>query len=264
MYFDGIVLSEMSRNRLSFFMKIEEIQCALLLSFASRIGVDTFIDIGGNVGFYSLLMKKYFSNVSVICFEPTPDTFQELDANFLLNAGLSGSVTLRNLAVSSTADPVRFVDFGDCSGKNAVESTCIHAIPKSATVIEVATLKLDAICGQGEDGGIALQRRKLVLKIDTEGHELDVLVSGSRLLQENDCLLQIEEGHKNPSSAIGDLLASYGYKRIFTAGPDSYFTNINVLQDPVIVGNMVESGINFLIGHRWGESPLPSKWPARL
>jgi FkbM family methyltransferase len=50
---------------------------------------DTVVDVGANVGAFSLLVaKRCAGDVRLICFEPSPTTFQALSANFEENADL--------------------------------------------------------------------------------------------------------------------------------------------------------------------------------
>lgn len=256
MFFDEITLTEQSRKRLGFFMKIEELQCAIMLSLCQYLKPKLFVDVGANVGLYSLLLKKYFPQIGVICIEPSPVTFKELRANFDINKDLFNFVTLHNFAVSSSIGQLRFLNFGDCSGMNAIEETSIHNPVEALETIDVYTYRLDdllipeTICGNDPH-----TENKIVIKIDTEGHELEVIYSGASYLMANQCLLQIEDGHKKSENNISDVMVGYGYKKIFTAGPDSYYTNIVSLHDPVLFKDLVQNAINFLIAHRWGGNP---------
>ena len=58
-----------------------------------------FVDIGANQGLFSLLAAQNQNCLSVIAFEPVPDTFGLLHAN-ILNAGLQDKAILEMSAIS--------------------------------------------------------------------------------------------------------------------------------------------------------------------
>lgn len=45
----------------------------------------TVFDVGANIGWYSLILKKCFENINVYSFEPAPENFVRLQKNFRLN-----------------------------------------------------------------------------------------------------------------------------------------------------------------------------------
>lgn len=45
----------------------------------------TVFDVGANIGWYSLMLKKCFGNINVYSFEPAPENFARLQRNFHLN-----------------------------------------------------------------------------------------------------------------------------------------------------------------------------------
>src|SRR6187402_1787101 len=46
---------------------------------------DVFIDIGANIGYFSLLAATFSPSVKVISFEPVKDLFKKMDKNFSIN-----------------------------------------------------------------------------------------------------------------------------------------------------------------------------------
>src|SRR5690606_6620755 len=111
MYFDGVNLTDASKKRLGILMKIEEFQVALFLAFFKYLKAKCCIDVGSNVGFYSLAIMKYFPDSKVVAFEPTPDTFRELGNNFLLNPAMGRGAQLINMGLSSAVSEIDFLDF---------------------------------------------------------------------------------------------------------------------------------------------------------
>ena len=53
----GFFWSEKSESRNQLTARYEPIQALLLFEFAARAGATAFVDVGANVGFYSLVMS---------------------------------------------------------------------------------------------------------------------------------------------------------------------------------------------------------------
>ena len=133
-------------------------------------------DVGANLGAYSLLMSEEAS-ARVIAFEPHPQTFRSLQN--MLRANARTNVEAYNVALSSASGAVRFQD-DDCNPMNRILSAA-DELP----MIEVEARTGADVCDE-------LQLDPDILKIDTEGHELDVLRGfGARL--EKTKVLFIEE-----------------------------------------------------------------------
>jgi FkbM family methyltransferase len=62
------------------------------------------VDLGANIGTFALFAARQSQDAKVICFEPFPDTFQQLKSNFK-NNGLDGRIVCRQLAVSGSNLP---------------------------------------------------------------------------------------------------------------------------------------------------------------
>jgi FkbM family methyltransferase len=67
---------------------------------------DTFIDIGANIGYFSLLAaSRVGSTGQVHSFEPNPETFKGLQHNVVLNG--FKQIVLNNVAISNAAGPIQ-------------------------------------------------------------------------------------------------------------------------------------------------------------
>jgi FkbM family methyltransferase len=165
----------------------------------------TFLDIGANIGYFSLLAAAAIgSSGRVVAFEPTPTVASRLRENILLNRFTN--VTVVEAAVSgrdghaqlsqSTEDPEANSLFG----------------PAGEGMVKVATVSLDD----------ELLRRKItgvdVIKIDAEGSELEVLKGARRLLTtERPAIvlelnpLALESGGTTPDEVLSQL-KEYGYR----------------------------------------------------
>jgi FkbM family methyltransferase len=125
---------------------------------------DLFIDIGANVGHYTLLAAG-ICNAEVISFEPIPSTFSKLEKNLELN-NLSQKVTIYNIGIGEEDSILNFTKHNDVM--NSV------ALNHETDVIKVEVKKLD---------DILIDNIPTFLKIDVEGYEYFVLKGAVNLLR---------------------------------------------------------------------------------
>lgn len=128
---------------------------------------DTFLDIGANVGSYTLLASGYVGANS-IAFEPVPVTFNILSKNITLNQ-LSSKVVLLNIALGNKKGQLKFSSNLDAVNHVIAENEIEH----ETISVEVSTLN--------EFEGY----KPSLLKIDVEGFETDVIKGGHDLLKSN-------------------------------------------------------------------------------
>lgn len=66
-------------------------------------GHPTVLDLGGNIGLFSLLAASANRHASVVAFEPGPPNYALFEINRLANPTLSGQIELRKKAVGGSA-----------------------------------------------------------------------------------------------------------------------------------------------------------------
>jgi FkbM family methyltransferase len=157
---------------------------------------DWVIDIGANVGHYT----KRFSELvgprgRVIAFEPVPNTFALLAANVVLLP--VANVSLLNLAASNTTTVlnVRIPSF-DTGLRNYYRAS----VTNEATELQVMTIALDSL---------HLSNPIHLVKIDTEGHESQVIHGMTALLQRDRPILIVETCSED---IIGYLESTFMYR----------------------------------------------------
>jgi FkbM family methyltransferase len=141
-----------------------------------------FIDIGANVGVWTVALAAAHPKAAVYCFEPTPGIFDVLRNNVALNR--LRNVTAAQLAVSESAGVLLFQTTGENTSylnrltprKESAEDLHRGRFTNART-IEVKSIRLDDFC---QDRGID---RIGFLKIDVEGAEVSVLRGAEHLLQ---------------------------------------------------------------------------------
>jgi FkbM family methyltransferase len=141
-----------------------------------------FMDIGANVGVWTVALAAAHPKVHVYCFEPTPDIFRVLRNNVALNR--LRNVTEAQLAVSDSAGVLPFqMTAENTSYLNRLTPSKESAEDlhrgrfTSARTIEVKSIRLDDFCKDRRIDRIGF------LKIDVEGAEVSVLRGAEYLLQ---------------------------------------------------------------------------------
>ena len=59
----------------------EQQQLSFLYDNIKKLNISHFIDVGANIGIYSLLVANKFNNIQVNSFEPHPGVFERLKKN---------------------------------------------------------------------------------------------------------------------------------------------------------------------------------------
>lgn len=213
-----------ARNRI--LRSYEPIQPFLLMELSRHFAIDTFIDVGANIGTYSLFLSRLQGVGAIHAFEPNGKSFAELGRNVLLN-GLARKVLAHRLAASSAPGEAVFRVVGDYSGANGIKATSIHPAGAAAeSVVDCVTL----------DSMIDAFGERIGLKVDVEGHEVEVLRGARKILTTRKTLLQIET-YQSEGDDVAGFLGDAGYHKITQVGPDHYYTNMTELPtDAELVG----------------------------
>ena len=129
------------------------------------------IDIGANVGSVSLPLAKLFKNSLIVSIEPTIYAFSKLKNNVSLNPILKKRVNLLNIFISNKKNKVREVH----SSWNFLNNEKKHKVHLGILKkTSFKTKKLDQICSNFKNVDF--------IKIDVDGHELDVFKSGKKTI----------------------------------------------------------------------------------
>lgn len=194
----------------------EETQLEDLAGFATRHGVDLFLDVGANAGFYSIMFAVKRLAGQIIAFEPDPGNFARLMANLRAN-GLTGQVDAVPLALGDRASEVTLYEGAKW---NRGESTI--AVPEQTP--QTVTFKVRQARFDDE---YRFAGKTVIVKMDVEGYEFHSLAGLERTLRENRCYLQIEL-YSERFEELKAYLAGLGYRYLHTHYDlDHYFTNID-------------------------------------
>jgi len=168
---------------------------------------DTVLDIGANVGFYSCLAAS--RGKPVVSFEPSPRNLQFLYRNLWENRFQNTEVFPLGLAKQPGVH--RLYGFG---GISSFITGWGQAAGDRSVLVPVTSL--DNIVAQRFEG------KRLLIKIDVEGFELDVLAGAEKILVFNprptwmiEILFRgdlIPEGANPRFPAVFDIFWKHGYR----------------------------------------------------
>jgi FkbM family methyltransferase len=140
--------------------------------------VQTFFDVGANIGQTAQEALKAFPEARIFSFEPHPIAFKRLG-----NSISSDRASLHQLALGEQSGEVKLYEYGSGDGGSLINSLVPDArypiqFKHSASECIVQCSTVDQFC-------IANNVQRIdVLKIDTEGFDLFVMKGAARMLQE--------------------------------------------------------------------------------
>lgn len=164
-----------------------------------------FIDVGANIGVYSILLQGHFDRV--IAFEANEITYGILSSN--LKLARAANVDPVNLALSDKAgsSTIYLPDNGNLGW--ATLDANHHTVPVSPLDITCETL--DAFVEKND-----LDPTKIrLMKIDVEGHELGVLKGAETVLRKSRPALLCEVLSSEKGEPVFDYLKELGYTEFY-------------------------------------------------
>jgi FkbM family methyltransferase len=192
-------LNDFSQKHIAVFGMWEPRLTAHILSRPSSSGI--FLDIGSNIGYFSLLASQRFAKV--IAFEPSKQVFGALQSN--INRNGHKNITAINAAVSNTEkEAILFNSSGRDTGSASLSGTgdiseTVRCAPLQSFLPE-------------EDWP-----QVRFVKIDVEGGELEVvkslLMSAHLLPREVEIAIE-SDGDNAKNREIFSLLSACGFKAI--------------------------------------------------
>lgn len=174
----------------------------VLLSFV-RDDTTTFVDVGANLGFYSLLMGGRLGPVGkVFAFEPHPDLAELARRNTHIN-GLPSVIKVHPFGLS---DVEAETDFSYPKGHLGGGTVGNFGLPEQFDLVRSKVRRLDDVL----DAGATVD----LMKIDVEGHELAVLRGMQQVMARSSQLKILFENlgtYVDRSAKTEDALRPYGF-----------------------------------------------------
>lgn len=165
----------------------------------SKSSVNTIIDIGANVGFFSLFILSRNPDAALFAFEPIPKNFDLLNQYKSENPDLNFHVF--NMAVTKPEQKSITLYFDDADSFTTSASKFIDQNQKSQ--IEVKATSLEQIILDNQ-----LKRVDLV-KLDCEGSEYDIIYNTSEAIFDRISMLAIETHQGNDAGENTGALAKF-------------------------------------------------------
>jgi FkbM family methyltransferase len=168
--------------------EVEEIN--ILTKLINNYSTTKFIDIGANCGFYSFWFAK--QNLEVLAFEPNPEALLKMNNTINVNQNLKDRIKTYPFGISNINSKMKM--------RSMVKHGYTQTGGSSVTTDKTSQdNKYKIYEGDFKNGDEVLNFKgvNLAIKIDVEGHELNVLKGIQNLLKSNKCIIQIEIFEKN-------------------------------------------------------------------
>lgn len=153
-------------------------------------------DIGANIGDYSKKLRLQFSNAKIYAFEPNTFAYQVMQNNVS-----SLEINCYNLGLSSELGAKKIYDYATEKGSQHASLykkvlTDLHC-SNDIVEIEFITTTIDTFCKENNINAIDF------MKIDTEGHEYEILQGAKQMLVNNAVkIIQFEFNEMNILSRV--------------------------------------------------------------
>ncbi|MCA1439323.1 FkbM family methyltransferase [Ensifer sp. IC4062] len=207
-----------SKKRLDLTFDYETCAIRSFREVAAFLEATQVVDIGANIGVYSIYASSLPNLRQIHAFEPAPEAFKLLKKNIALQTTAS-KIRAYDLALSSQAGQVQFNLVSPLSGANGI----VTAAAKSGEVIRIQAKRLDDV--------LSFSREKVCVKIDVEGHEFAVLSGAIAFLQSNQCYVQVESLRPSTVADVQRLMKEIGYSHIFSLQNDHLFVHSTLQAD---------------------------------
>ena len=169
------------------------------------------IDVGANTGIYSMLAKTNNNQANVLAVEPIDYNFKVLKSNINLN---NYSVFTEKVALSNVNGEAKMFMFKDRLNymTSVNENRYIHNphVIEGKEIIEtiVPLVRFEVLFERYQFNGIDL------MKIDVEGHEIEVLSSLEYFLDKFHPTILIEVISDSIANGVQNILSKYNYMYI--------------------------------------------------
>jgi len=169
--------------------------------------VESFWDIGANIGYYSILGCKANPDLKVIAFEPSVGPKVYMTDNLKIN-GLENRIKIEPMALSNVNGEVEFYQITNPKFPSILNLSGEHNMgaKKSLTSekIKIQSIRIDDY----KDSKNTID----LIKIDTEGAEVEILKGGQQTILEKKPIIVLETLFNRNEAEIEHLLSQLGYR----------------------------------------------------
>jgi FkbM family methyltransferase len=180
---------------------------AVLRVLLANADAGIFVDVGANTGFYSLLALAVSAQTSVVSYEPLAPVRKILEKNFKLNEvalNLRRRAKISACAVSDQTGRTKL--FVPDQGHGLVETSASLSATFKECVVGHITVRRTTL-----DAGFKKNQRVTFIKIDAEGHDVQVLAGAKSLLLRDRPIVFVEVLLGADEERLTSLLTRVGY-----------------------------------------------------
>jgi len=185
--------------------ELEEIN--FLINQIKLDSINYFLDVGANSGYYSIKISKEIPNIKILSFEPNIEAYSKFQRTLEKNLELSEKIKLENFGLSNQSTKLKMQSMLKFGYAQTGGTSVFNKNSDSKNFTFLADFKIGDDC-------IKLTDEKISIKIDVEGHELNVLKGIENTIKKNYCILQIEIFSDNFKD-VNNFLLSLGYKNFY-------------------------------------------------
>tara|TARA_B100001079_G_scaffold253950_1_gene248324 strand:- start:86 stop:781 length:696 start_codon:yes stop_codon:yes gene_type:complete len=191
-----------------------------IFKFLKDFDIKIILDVGAHKGEFLQSIKKIINFEKIYSFEPQKKIYKKLNLLsienkiFCLNLALSNDNAIKNLKINKKSSTSTFSEINNLSLWYKIKSFILRGSTETSFIDEekVNVIKLDDFCDDYKISNIDL------LKIDTEGHEKQVLEGALNLIKEKKIkyiLLEFHLSNMYSNYSVNDLenfLDNYNFK----------------------------------------------------
>ena len=227
-------------GRLYYWGNYEPEQTAVFKQLLNELQPSTFIDIGANIGYYSLLAAAH-SQASVYAFEPSPDIADCLDRSISANPFRERIHTVRKAASKEKGTLTFFTN----------EDPHNFGLGSIIKTVDASTEVTVECCAPDDEIAVDLGP-SVLCKVDVEGAEHSALQGMQRILTTYHPTLIVEvhpvelKRAGSSSEQVCNLLRAFGYK-------------LSILDNPGEITDFAALPVdyNYWVVGRWSGSNVP-------
>ncbi|MFD5826113.1 FkbM family methyltransferase [Lentzea sp. NPDC060358] len=173
-----------------------------------------FLDVGANIGWFTLMLAVHRPRAQVWAFEPLPGTADRLADN--VRRARCANVRVIRAAAGRATGSARFVLTGDDAFAHR-----LHGPESAPGRAPVHTCEVTTVDEQWHRAGAP---RVDAMKVDVEGAETDVLAGAEEVLRRDRPLLMVETPTAESAAAVREAVAPHGYRGLAVPGVLPYNT----------------------------------------
>lgn len=204
-YFEVSAISHLAM-RIAIHGDYERDVTTVLANYSKQEG--TFVNIGANVGFFSVYAAKVLGYSKVVAVEPNPSAFDLLCRNISAN-GLNGVIDAHQKCVARKEERLQLAVVDGMPEYSSIDRIVLPAVQKKEVrQVEVSAVPLRLIVGEERVG---------ILFVDTEGAEDEIFAGAEDILMRDlpliyfECSEPLLRKFGSSSSALEQRLTKLGY-----------------------------------------------------